>query len=194
MLQTGELEIDPLDLGNVQPSSIDLCLGPEIRTFREDRDIVLDGRSGQPMILVDGDWVRLSDSITDLIDLRGRRDRNMRDGCFVLHPDDFILATTKERLRIPVDLRASVEGKSSLGRIGLAVHSTAGFLDPGFEGTITLELSNIGRLPIVLFLDQLICQIAYYRLDAPAENPYGSAKLRSRYQGQVGATPARPVR
>ena len=110
---------------------------------------------------------------------------------FVLHPGEFVLGATAERLALPDDLVARIEGKSSLGRLGLLIHSTAGFIDPGFDGHITLELSNVANLPITLYPGMRIGQVSFLTMTTPAEHPYGSSKVGSKYQGQRGPTPSR---
>jgi dCTP deaminase len=113
---------------------------------------------------------------------------------FAIHPGEFVLGRTLERVKIPEDVVARIEGKSSLGRLGLIVHATAGFVDPGFEGTLTLEITNLTRVPIMLYAGLLIAQLSFMALDAPAEQPYGSAELGSHYQGQTAATESRYMR
>ena len=112
-------------------------------------------------------------------------------GAFILHPGEFVLGSTSERVSLPNDLTARVEGKSSLGRLGLLIHSTAGFVDPGFDGHITLELSNVANLPITIYPGMKIGQISFLRMTTPADNPYGSAATGSKYQNQRGPTPSR---
>jgi dCTP deaminase len=156
-------------LMNVQPASVDLTLGNSFRTFRN---------HAAPLI--------------DLAD-KGRVDcteEHVADE-FILHPGEFALASTHEIVRVPDDLVAQVNGKSSLGRLGLIVHATAGFIDPGFHGSITLELSNLLRMPIKLHAGMRIAQICFSKLDQPCAEPYGSDKLGSHYQGQTSATSSR---
>ncbi|HEY3692309.1 MAG TPA: dCTP deaminase, partial [Pseudonocardiaceae bacterium] len=124
------------------------------------------------------------DELTSLVEPEG-------DEPFVLHPGEFVLGSTFEQITLPDDLAGRLEGKSSLGRLGLLTHSTAGFIDPGFSGHITLELSNVANLPIILWPGMKIGQLCLFRLSSPAEHPYGSAGVGSRYQGQRGPTPSR---
>jgi dCTP deaminase len=170
-LKDGRLVVDPLDDGAVQPSSIDLRLDSRFRVFHNSRYAYIDVK--QPM-----------EGLTELVEIKP-------DDSFILHPGEFVLAATYERVAIAPDLAARLEGKSSLGRLGLLTHSTAGFLDPGFEGHVTLELSNVANLPITLYPGMRIGQIAVFQLTTPAERPYGSAGIGSRYQGQRGPTPSR---
>src|SRR6266542_4213811 len=124
------------------------------------------------------------DGLTELVEVKP-------DDAFILHPGEFVLGSTLEMIGIPADLAARLEGKSSLGRLGLLTHSTAGFLDPGFQGHVTLELSNVANLPITLYPGMRIGQIAVFQLTTPADRPYGSGGVRSKYQGQRGPTPSR---
>jgi len=161
-----KLVIEPFDEGGVQPSSYDLKL--------EGRVLVFDNhKAGE-------------------IDVRQRQDvsREVRVGKegFVLHPGEFILGSTMESFKIPVDLAAKLEGKSSLARLGLVIHATAGYVDPGFEGQLTFEMSNISRLPIRLYGGMKVAQICFVMMSSPAQTPYGSKKLRSKYFGQKGPT------
>jgi dCTP deaminase len=170
-LEDGRLVVDPLDADAIQPSSIDLRLDRYFRVFHNARYPYIDLK--QPM-----------EGLTELVEVKP-------DDAFILHPGEFVLASTLERVRIPPDLAARLEGKSSLGRLGLLTHSTAGFLDPGFEGHVTLELSNVANLPITLYPGMRIGQIAVFQLTTPAEQPYGTPGIRSKYQGQRGPTPSR---
>jgi dCTP deaminase len=170
-LESGHLVVEPLDDDAVQPSSIDLRLDSRFRVFHNARYPYIDVK--QPM-----------EDLTELVEVTP-------DDVFILHPGEFVLAATYERVAIPPDLAARLEGKSSLGRLGLLTHSTAGFLDPGFEGHVTLELSNMANLPITLYPGMRIGQIAVFQLTTPAERPYGTAGIGSRYQGQRGPTPSR---
>lgn len=163
-IQDGRLGIDPFDQKLVQPSSIDVRLDRFFRVFVNTKYTHIDPSSRQ-------------DELTSLVEPAG-------DSPFVLHPGEFVLAATLERVTIPADLAGRLEGKSSLGRLGLCVHSTAGFIDPGFTGHITLELSNTVTLPIVLWPGMKIGQLCLFRLSSPAVNPYGTAVVGSRYQGQ----------
>lgn len=170
-ITTGSLGITPYDDTLVQPASIDVRLGRSFRVFENHRMACIDPSADQ------GD-------LTRLVTPDG-------DDPFVLHPGEFVLATTLEEVSLPDDLAARLEGKSSLGRLGLVTHSTAGFIDPGFTGHVTLELSNVAPLPIKLWPGMKIGQLCFFQLSAPAEFPYGSAGLGSRYQGQQGPTASR---
>ncbi|MCA1813189.1 MAG: dCTP deaminase [Halobacteriales archaeon] len=174
ILRRKDLVVRPLDDPDlqVQPASIDLRLGREFLTFRSAR---------LPLI--------------DPADPRGLQDYTervaLREGePFILHPGEFALGSTLEWVELPHDLVARVEGRSSLGRLAIVVHATAGFIDPGFQGTITLELSNLGRVPVALRPGMRVCQIAVYQLSSPSERPYGPAR-GSKYQGQRGPTPSK---
>lgn len=163
-LAAGSIVIDPLDPGDVQPASVDLRLGGEMLVFSNYR---------RPHMDVRGD---LGD-LTERVPVAG-------DAPFILHPGEFVLGVTREWIELPGDLVARLEGKSSLGRLGLVIHSTAGFVDPGWKGRLTLELSNLARLPVTLYRGMKIGQISFLRLDRPAERLYGDAALGSKYQGQ----------
>lgn len=170
-LADGRLGIDPFDPSLIQPSSIDVRLDRLFRVFNNSRYTHIDPAQQQ-------------DELTELVEVS--------DGDpFVLHPGEFVLGATLERLELPDDLAGRLEGKSSLGRLGLLTHSTAGFIDPGFGGHITLELSNVANLPITLWPGMKIGQLCLFRLSSPAENPYGSASMGSKYQGQRGPTPSK---
>ncbi len=169
-MAAGRIRIEPLDPSAIQPSSVDLRVGDEFRVFRNTRYPYIDVRRPMP-------------GLTEPV--------KVAEGeAFILHPGEFVLATTLEWVRIPADLVARLEGKSSLGRLGLLIHSTAGFVDPGFEGRLTLELSNVANLPITIYPGMRIGQISFYRLTTPAETPYG-AREDSKYQGQTGPTASR---
>lgn len=168
---SGRLVLDPLDLSMVQPSSIDVRLDRLFRVFNNSRYTHIDP-------------ARQQDDLTELVE-------PAEGDPFVLHPGEFVLGATLERVGLPDDLAGRLEGKSSLGRLGLLTHSTAGFIDPGFEGHITLELSNVANLPITLWPGMKIGQLCLFRLSSPAETPYGNAKVGSKYQGQRGPTPSR---
>ncbi len=170
-LESGRLGLDPFDEAMLQPSSIDVRLDRFFRVFNNTRYTHIDPS-------------RQQDDLTSLVEADG-------DEPFVLHPGEFVLGSTFEMARLPDDLAGRLEGKSSLGRLGLLTHSTAGFIDPGFEGHITLELSNVANLPITLWPGMKIGQLCLFRLSSAAENPYGSAAAGSRYQGQRGPTPSR---
>nr|WP_208400449.1 dCTP deaminase [Amycolatopsis granulosa] len=170
-LEAGRLGIDPFDPAMLQPSSIDVRLDRFFRVFNNSQYTHIDPKLQQ-------------DELTSLVEKDG-------DDAFVLHPGEFVLASTFELVSLPDDLAGRLEGKSSLGRLGLLTHSTAGFIDPGFTGHITLELSNVANLPITLWPGMKIGQLCLFRLTSPAENPYGSPAVGSRYQGQRGPTPSR---
>lgn len=170
-LTTGRVGVDPLDLAMVQPSSIDVRLDRFFRVFNNSRYTHIDPRQQQ-------------DDLTTLVQTDG-------DDPFVLHPGQFVLGSTVEFVQLPDDLSGRLEGKSSLGRLGLLTHSTAGFIDPGFHGHITLELSNVATLPIMLWPGMKIGQLCLFQLTGPAEHPYGSRQAGSHYQGQRGPTPSR---
>jgi dCTP deaminase len=167
-LEAGEIAIRPYDPGDLQPSSVDLHLDRSFRVFRNNRYAFIDVRSPQP-------------DLTELLHVAD-------DEPFILHPGEFVLGATAEVLRLPDDLVARLDGKSSLGRLGLQVHSTAGLADPGFEGQITLELSNVASLPIAIYPGMRIAQLVFERLTTPADRPYGAGGLGSKYQGQRGPT------
>ena len=170
-LESGRLGLDPFDVAMLQPSSVDVRLDRFFRVFNNTKYTHIDPS-------------RQQDELTSLVEADG-------DEPFVLHPGEFVLGSTFEGVRLPDDLAGRLEGKSSLGRLGLLTHSTAGFIDPGFEGHITLELSNVANLPIMLWPGMKIGQLCLFRLSSSAENPYGSAAAGSRYQGQRGPTPSR---
>ncbi|ASU80605.1 dCTP deaminase [Actinopolyspora erythraea] len=170
-LDEGRLELDPFDDALIQPSSIDVRLDRFFRVFDNSKYTHIDPS-------------RQQDDLTSLVE-------HSDDDAFVLHPGEFVLGSTFETVRLPEDLAGRLEGKSSLGRLGLLTHSTAGFIDPGFSGHITLELSNVANLPITLWPGMKIGQLCLFRLSSPAENPYGSKAAGSRYQGQRGPTPSR---
>jgi dCTP deaminase len=170
-LAKGRIVIEPLGEGCIQPASVDLHLDRKILVFRNSRRPYIDVRQ----------------DTSDLMDIEETSD----DQPFILHPGEFVLASTLENIEVPDDLVARLEGKSSLGRIGLLIHSTAGYVDPGWKGHLTLELSNVARLPVTLYYRMAIGQISFLRLTEPAENVYGSAKLKSKYQGQTQPTASR---
>ncbi len=170
-IDEGHIGIDPFDPGDIQPSSVDLHVDRLFRTFHNHRHPYIDVK--QPM-----------EDLTEMLEVA-------EDEAFILHPGEFVLGSTQEYVRLPNDLVARLEGKSSLGRLGLLIHSTAGFVDPGFEGHLTLELSNVANLPITIYPYMKIGQISFYRLSSPAENPYGSRQVGSKYQGQRGPTPSK---
>jgi dCTP deaminase len=163
--------VDPYDESMVQPSSIDFRLDRYFRVFENHRYPHIDPAADQS-------------DLTRMVEPVGEEP-------FILHPGEFVLGSTLEVVTLPDDLAARVEGKSSLGRLGLLTHATAGFVDPGFSGHVTLELANVATLPIKLYPGMKIGQLCFFRLSSPAEHPYGSAKYGSRYQGQRGPTPSR---
>jgi len=167
----GRVRLQPYDEAMVQPSSIDVRLDKYFRLFDNHKYPFIDPAEDQP-------------DLTRLIEVE-------RDEPFILHPGEFVLGSSFEVVTLPDDLAARLEGKSSLGRLGLVTHSTAGFVDPGFSGHVTLELSNVATLPIKLWPGMKVGQLCFFRLSSPAENPYGSAKYGSRYQGQRGPTASR---
>jgi dCTP deaminase len=170
-LDRERIKLDPYEPGMIQPSSIDVRLDRYFRLFDNHKYPFIDPAEDQP-------------ELTHLIEVRP-------DEAFVLHPGEFVLASTYEAVTLPDDVAARLEGKSSLGRLGLLTHSTAGFIDPGFTGHVTLELSNVATLPIKLWPGMKIGQMCFFRLSSPAERPYGSADYSSRYQGQRGPTASR---
>ena len=170
-LEAGRIEIDPLDEGCIQPSSVDLRVDCYFRVFRNHSVRLIDVKENQ-------------EDLTELVEIG-------EGEAFILHPGEFVLGSTAERVRLPEDLVARLEGKSSLGRLGLLIHSTAGFVDAGWNGHLTLELSNVATLPITIYPGMKIGQISFLRMTTAAEVPYGSAKVGSKYQGQRGPTPSR---
>jgi dCTP deaminase len=171
LVQAGRIEVEPWDPNMVQPASIDLRLGDSFRVFHNHRVSAIDLRNPP-------------ENLTEAV--------VVSDGePFVIHPGEFCLGRTLEWVRIPDDIVARIEGKSSLGRLGLIVHATAGFCDPGFQGTLTLELNNLTRVPIKLYPNLPIAQLSFMTLDRPAQKPYGSPGLGSHYQGQRAATESR---
>ena len=167
-IEAGRIVIDPFDPACVQPSSVDLHVDAEFRVFRNNRYPFIDVKQAQ--------------DLTELVEVKP-------DEPFILHPGEFVLGSTLERVAIPDDLVARLEGKSSLGRLGLLIHSTAGYVDPGWDGYLTLELSNVANLPITIYPGMKIGQISFFRLTTAAETPYGSAG--NKYQGQRGPTASR---
>ncbi len=167
-IAAGRIVIDPFTPEAVQPSSVDLHLDRRFRVFRNSRYPYIDVRTDQP-------------ELTELVEIAG-------DEPFILHPGEFVLGSTFERVELPNDLVARLEGKSSLGRLGLLIHSTAGYVDPGWEGNLTLELSNVANLPITLYDGMKIGQISFQRLTSPAEVGYGDARIGSKYRGQRDPT------
>lgn len=170
-IEAGRIVIDPFDEGLVQPSSVDVRVDSRFRVFHNGRYPYIDVRQPMP-------------DLTELVEVK--------DGePFILHPGEFVLGSTYETVGLPDDIAARVEGKSSLGRLGLLTHATAGFVDPGFSGHVTLELANVATLPIKLYPGMKIGQYCFFKLTSPAQNPYGSEKYGSRYQGQRGPTASR---
>jgi dCTP deaminase len=167
----GRLGLSPYDEGLIQPSSIDVRLDRYFRVFANHRYTHIDPATQQ-------------DDLTELVEPSG-------DEPFILHPGEFVLGSTLEVISLGDDLASRLEGKSSLGRLGLLTHSTAGFIDPGFSGHVTLELSNVANLPIKLYPGMKIGQICVLQLSSPSEHPYGSSVYGSRYQDQRGPTPSR---
>lgn len=170
-IDAGRVRLDPWLPEMVQPSSVDVRLDRFFRVFENHRYPVIDPAAEQP-------------ELTRLVEPEG-------DEPFVLHPGEFVLGATYEQVSLPDDIAARLEGKSSLGRLGLLTHSTAGFIDPGFTGHVTLELSNMATLPIKLYPGMKIGQLCFFQLSSPAEHPYGESVNQSRYQGQRGPTPSR---
>jgi len=170
-VDAGRVRIDPYDPGLVQPSSIDVRLDRYFRVFDNHKYPHIDPAVEQP-------------DLTRLVEVGA-------DEAFILHPGEFVLASTLEKITLPTDLASRLEGKSSLGRLGLLTHSTAGFIDPGFAGHVTLELSNMATLPIKLYPGMRIGQLCMFRLSSPSTHPYGSQVYGSRYQGQRGPTASR---
>ncbi|MBC7403030.1 MAG: dCTP deaminase [Microbacteriaceae bacterium] len=170
-LDSGRIGLDPYDASMIQPSCIDVRLDRFFRLFDNHKYPFIDPAGDQP------DLTRLGEAAPDQP--------------FILHPGEFVLGSTYELVTLPDDVAARLEGKSSLGRLGLLTHSTAGFVDPGFSGHVTLELSNVATLPIKLWPGMKIGQLCFIRLTSPAEKPYGSAEYSSRYQGQRGPTASR---
>ncbi len=170
-IDSGELIIEPFDAALIQPSSVDVRMDRFFRVFNNSKYTHIDPKLQQ-------------DELTSLVEVA-------EDEPFVLHPGEFVLGSTLEKFTLPAHLAGRLEGKSSLGRLGLLTHSTAGFIDPGFSGYITLELSNVANLPITLWPGMKVGQLAIFKLSSPAETPYGSGALGSKYQGQRGPTPSK---
>ena len=170
-VEAGRVSLDPYDPQMVQPSSIDVRLDRYFRLFDNHKHPLIDPAEEQP-------------DLTRLVEVDA-------DDAFVLHPGEFVLGSTYELVTLPDDIAARVEGKSSLGRLGLLTHATAGFVDPGFSGHVTLELSNVATLPIKLYPGMKIGQLCFFRLSSAAEHPYGSEVYGSHYQGQRGPTASR---
>ena len=173
-IEAGRVVLEPFHRELVQPSSVDVRIDRYFRLFDNHKYPVIDPAQEQP-------------ELTRLVEVEA-------DEAFVLHPGEFVLASTFEVVTLPDDVAARLEGKSSLGRLGLLTHSTAGFIDPGFSGHVTLELSNVATLPIMLWPGMRIGQLCFFRLSSAAEHPYGSSESGSRYQGQRGPTASRSFR
>jgi dCTP deaminase len=170
LIDDGRIGIDPYEPALMQPSSLDVRVDRYFRVFRNSRYPYIDVKQAQ-------------EELTELV--------TADDEPFILHPGEFVLGSTLERVTLPDDLVARLEGKSSLGRLGLLIHSTAGFIDPGWDGHVTLELSNVANLPITIYPGMKIGQLSFVQLSEPAETPYGAGALGSKYQGQQGPTPSR---
>ena len=170
-ISSGDLVIEPFDARLIQPSSVDVRMDRFFRVFNNSKYTHIDPKLQQ-------------DELTSLVEVA-------EDEPFVLHPGEFVLGSTLEKFTLPDHLAGRLEGKSSLGRLGLLTHSTAGFIDPGFSGYITLELSNVANRPITLWPGMKVGQLALFKLSSPAETPYGSGALGSKYQGQRGPTPSK---
>ena len=166
-LAEGKVEIDPYDPALLQPSSVDVRVDRFFRVFHNNRYPFIDVKAEQ-------------EELTELVDVEDRP--------FILHPGEFVLGSTLERVKLPDDLVARLDGKSSLGRLGLLIHSTAGFIDPGWDGHVTLELSNVANLPITIYPGMKIGQISFMAMTEPAATPYGAAEIGSKYKGQRGPT------
>ena len=169
-IDAGRVTLDPFDAAMVQPSSIDVRLDRFFRTFENHKYPHIDPAEDQP-------------DLTRMVEPEG-------EDPFILHPGEFVLGSTYEVVGLPDDVAARLEGKSSLGRLGLLTHSTAGFIDPGFYGQITLELSNVHNLPITLYPKMKIGQVSFLRMTTAADVPYGTGALKSKYHGQDGPTPS----
>ena len=170
-IKSGPVKVEPFDPKMIQPSSVDVRLDRFFRVFENHRYEVIDPSIEQSELT--------------------REVAVAPDDFFILHPGEFVLASTYEVITLPDDIAGRLEGKSSLGRLGLLTHSTAGFIDPGFSGHITLELSNVANLPVKLYPGMKIGQLCLIKLSSSAEHPYGSALYGSRYQGQRGPTPSK---
>lgn len=170
-LDSGRIQLDPYDPAMVQPASIDVRLDKYFRLFDNHKYPYIDPAEDQP-------------ELTRLIETKPGEP-------FILHPGEFVLGSTYEQVTLPDDVAARLEGKSSLGRLGLLTHSTAGFIDPGFSGHVTLELSNMATLPILLWPGSKVGQLCFFRLSSPTDHPYGSGAYGNRYQGQRGPTASR---
>jgi dCTP deaminase len=170
-IEAGRIVIDPFTPEAIQPSSVDLHVDRRFRVFRNNRYPFIDVRTDQP-------------DLTELVEIDAEQP-------FILHPGEFVLGSTLERVSLPDDLVARLEGKSSLGRLGLLIHSTAGYVDPGWDGNLTLELSNVANLPITLYYGMKIGQISFQRMSSPVEVAYGDDRIGSKYRGQTDPTASR---
>jgi dCTP deaminase len=170
-IEAGRIVIDPFTPEAIQPSSVDLHVDRRFRVFRNNRYPFIDVRTDQP-------------DLTELVEIDPEQP-------FILHPGEFVLGSTLERVSLPDDLVARLEGKSSLGRLGLLIHSTAGYVDPGWDGNLTLELSNVANLPITLYYGMKIGQISFQRMSSPVEIAYGDDRIGSKYRGQTDPTASR---
>jgi len=170
-IEAGQIGLEPLDMSLLQPSSFDVRIDRFFRLFDNHKYAYIDPAEPQ-------------EELTRFIEVAA-------DEPFILHPGEFVLGSTYEFVKLPDNVAARLEGKSSLGRLGLVTHSTAGFVDPGFNGHVTLELSNMATLPIKLWPGMKIGQLCFFQLSSPSETPYGSAKYLNRYQGQRGPTASR---
>ena len=173
-IKFGQIVIKPFDSTDLQPSSVDIHLDRSFRVFHNNRYPFIDVRQAQP-------------DLTELLVVN-------EDEPFILHPNEFVLGQTREWVELPNDLVAILEGKSSLGRLGLLIHSTAGYVDPGWQGNLTLELSNVSKLPIALYYNMRIGQLSFLEMSSPVDRPYGSAGLGSKYQGQAEPTASKLYR
>ena len=171
LVEEGRIGIDPYTPELMQPSSLDVRVDRYFRVFRNSRYPFIDVKAKQ-------------EDLTEVVEVADEE-------AFILHPGEFVLGSTLERVTLPDDLVARLEGKSSLGRLGLLIHSTAGFIDPGWDGHVTLELSNVANLPITIYPEMKIGQLSFMQLTEAAERPYGSEGIGSKYQGQRGPTPSR---
>ena len=167
-IESNRIVIDPLGDNCIQPASVDVHLDSHLLLFRGSRQAYIDIRKDQS-------------NLTEMFEIKD-------DEPFMLHPNEFVLGSTIELVELPDDIVARVEGKSSLGRLGLLVHATAGYVDPGWKGKLTMELSNVSNLPIKLYYNMKIGQLSFFELSTPAENPYGSSFIQSKYQNQEGPT------
>ena len=170
-LAAGRIVIEPMGDSAVQPSSVDLRIDRHFRVFRNHTVGLIDVKQNL-------------EDLTELVEISDEE-------AFILHPGEFVLGSTLERVKVPTDLVGRLEGKSSLGRLGLLIHSTAGFIDAGWDGQLTLELSNVANLPITLYAGMKIGQISFQQMTTDAENPYGSSAIGSKYQNQIGPRPSR---